>query len=156
MSPDQIASVRQTALDYLEQHTVVTLATHGSQGLWAAALFYASEGFELVFISAGHTRHGRNLADNPRAAGTVQEDYHDWAAIKGIQLEGPVDLLTGREQEKAIAIYAEKFPLIQADSGPIQSALELMNWYRLSPERLYLVDNSKGFGHRDEIDPGGP
>ena len=156
MSREQIRLVRHSALDYLEQHTVMTLATHGSQGLWAAALFYASEGFDIVFISAGHTRHGRNLADNHLAAGTIQEDYQDWAAIKGIQLEGSVALLSGRDREQALTIYAKKFPFIQADNGPIQAALELVNWYRLTPEKLYLVDNSKGFGHRDEVVLAGP
>jgi len=96
------------------------------------------------------------IADNRRAAGTIQEDYHDWAAIKGIQLEGSVELLSGQEKERAISIYAQKYPLIQADSGPIQAALEVMNWYRLTPKRLYLVDNSKGFGHRDEVELIGP
>jgi hypothetical protein len=26
-----------------------------------------------------------------------------------------------------------------------------VNWYRLRPERVYFIDNSKGFGQRDEI-----
>jgi hypothetical protein len=152
LSADQTRPIRHKALDYLEQHAVITLATHGSSGLWAAAVFYASEEFDIYFISAGYTRHGQNIADNRRAAGTIQEDYHDWAAIKGIQLEGSVELLSGHDKERAIIIYAQKYPLIQADSGPIQAALEVMNWYRLTPERLYLVDNSKGFGHRDEVE----
>ena len=152
LSVDQTRQVRHSAMDYLEQHNVITLATNGSSGLWAAAVFYASEEFDIYFISTGHTRHGQNIADNRRAAGTIQEDYHDWAAIKGIQLEGSVELLSGHDKERAISIYVQKYPLIQAESGPIQAALEVMNWYRLTPERLYLVDNSKGLGHRDEVE----
>lgn len=151
VAADDKRLVRQSALEYLEQHTVITLATQGPAGLWAAAVFFASQGFDIFFISAGHTRHGQNIADTHQAAGTIQEDYRDWAAIRGIQLEGPVDLLTGPERERAITIYGEKYPLIQAASGPILSALEAMNWYRLTPQKLYLVDNSKGFGHRDEV-----
>ena len=152
LTADQDRLVRHSALDYLEQHNVITLATHGPLGLWAAAVFYASETFDIYFISAGHTRHAQNLAGNHQVAGTIQEDYHDWAAIKGIQLEGAVVLLSGQERERAITIYAKKYPLIQADSGPIQAALAIMNWYRLTPKRVYLVDNSKGFGHRDEVE----
>ena len=78
------------ALDYLAGHHVMTLATYGPEGLWAAAVFYANDGFQLYFLSAGHTRHARNMAASPQAAATIQEDYADWAAIKGIQLEGTV------------------------------------------------------------------
>lgn len=151
MANKQVSEIQQAALDYLELHSVITLATHGPQGLWAAALYYASEAFDLYFLSAGHTRHAQNVAVDTRVAGTIQENYHDWSAIKGIQLEGAVALLSGPAQERAIALYAEKFPLIKAASGPIQNALEGMNWYRLTPERLYMINNSKGFGHRDEV-----
>ena len=153
---DQDRLVRHAALDYLEQHAVITLATHGPLGLWAAAVFYASETFNIYFISAGHTRHAQNLADKHQVAGTIQEDYHDWTAIKGIQLEGSVELLSGDERERAINVYAKKYPFIQADSEPIQAALQAMNWYRLTPDRVYLVDNSKGFGHRDEVELAAP
>ncbi|MGD8806327.1 MAG: pyridoxamine 5'-phosphate oxidase family protein, partial [Chloroflexota bacterium] len=76
--PADPAERRDQALTYLDQHTVMSLATYGRQGLWAAAVFYANDGFDLYFLSAGHTRHGQNLSDNPRAAATIQENYTDW------------------------------------------------------------------------------
>ena len=81
----------------------MTLATHGPEGLWAAAVFYVSDGFELTFLSAGHTRHARNMAASPAVAATIQEDYSDWAAIKGIQLEGTTQQLAGNERATAMA-----------------------------------------------------
>jgi SAM-dependent methyltransferase len=33
----------------------------------------------------------------------------------------------------------------------IAAALERVRWFRLEPERLYFIDNTRGFGHRDEI-----
>lgn len=140
------------ALDYLVGHHVMTLATNGLEGLWAAAVFYAGDGYRLYFLSAGHTRHARNIAVDPRVAATIQEDYADWATIKGIQLEGTVRRLEGREREMAIAIYAKKFAFLSHPIAAVEAALERVNWYSLSPDRLYFVDNSRGFGHRDEID----
>lgn len=152
---DQIADPverRDQALAYMGQHTVMSLATYGRQGLWAAAVFYANDGFDLYFLSAGHTRHGQNLRDNPRAAATIQENYDDWPAIQGIQLEGDVALLADAEQAAAVALYLDRFSFL-ADAGEaLQAQLNRINWYRLRPERLYFVDNSLGFGHRDEID----
>jgi uncharacterized protein YhbP (UPF0306 family) len=142
---------QQLALSYLQQHQVMTLATNGPDGLWAAAVFYASAGFDLYFLSAGHTRHARNIAATPRIAATIQEDYADWTAIQGIQLAGVVTQLSGMERLKAIGLYQAKFDFLAQAPEAIQAAFEKVNWYRLRPYQLYFVDNSRGFGHRDEI-----
>lgn len=144
--------IRRQALAYLESHTVMTLATDGPEGLWAAAVFYAQENFDLFFLSAGHTRHGQNLAANPQAAATIQENYDDWPQIQGIQLAGIVRLLDGEKREAAIALYQEKYPFIKTAGLKIQTALKRVNWYRLTPQQFYFIDNSKGFGHRDEVE----
>jgi hypothetical protein len=34
----------------------------------------------------------------------------------------------------------------------IQTALKRVNWYHLTPQQFYFIDNSKGFGHRDEVE----
>lgn len=142
---------RQNALAYLAAHQVVTLATHGPEGLWAAAVFYASDGFDLCFLSAGHTRHARNIAASPAVAATIQEDYRDWPSIQGIQLSGAARQLTGDEREAAIALYRAKYPFIAQPIPALVTALTRVNWYRLTPDELYFVDNTKGFGHRDAI-----
>lgn len=142
---------RARALAYVAEHHVVTLATHGPQGVWAAAVFYAAEGFRLVFLSAGHTRHAQNIAATPRVAATIQEDYADWPAIRGVQLEGTARLLHDAARDAAMALYAARYPFLGAAPPAIAAALERVNWYELRPERLYFVDNSRGFGHRDEI-----
>lgn len=143
---------RRAALSFLERHHVLTLATNGPEGLWAAAVFYASEAFELLFLSAGHTRHAQNLVARPRVAGTIQEDTGDWQAIQGIQLEGLVRPLHGGERAAAIARYQVKYPFLAEAPPEIEAALGRVNWYRLVPHRLYWIDNRQGFGHRDEID----
>ena len=141
--------------DYLAGHHVMTLATHGADGPWAAAVFYASEGTSLIFLSSPTTRHCRNLALDPHCAATIQEDYSDWAQIKGIQLEGRVIELQGEEEKRAQQLYGEKFPLVAplAKVPPaIVKALAKVRWYRLLPERMHFIDNSRGFGHREEIE----
>jgi len=142
--------------DYLAGHNVVTLATQGPEGPWAAAVFYASEGSSLVFLSSPGSRHCRNLALDARCAATIQEDYSDWSSIKGIQLEGRVRELQGEERERAQRLYAAKFPVaVPADAPPaVREALARVHWYRLQAERLYFIDNSKGFGRREEFAPG--
>ncbi len=147
-------SAHAAALHYLASHHVMTVATWGEDGPWAAAVFYANRGTDLYFLSSPASRHGRNMAAHPRVAATVQEDYHDWRAIRGIQLEGKVTRLHGDDAKAARLLYAEKFPvaapLAQAPAAIVQ-ALARVAWYRLRPERLFYIDNSRGFGHRDEL-----
>lgn len=143
---------RQEALTYLENHNVVTLATVGDKGVWAAAVYYVNDHTTLYFLSAPHTRHGRNIAANPRVAATIQEDYSDWESIKGIQLEGVCTLISGEERDGAVSRYATKFPVVGPDAPPqIANALDKIGWYKIVPKRLYFIDNSKGLGHRVEI-----
>ncbi|MFL7840225.1 MAG: pyridoxamine 5'-phosphate oxidase family protein [Candidatus Promineifilaceae bacterium] len=142
---------RTAALNYLVQHQVMTLAVRSGDSVWAAAVFYVNLEFSLFFLSARHTRHGQYLAANPWAAATIQEDYKDWQQIKGIQLEGPVQLLSGADQKMAIQVYGEKYPFIGKAKGMLATALKKVDWYRLTPSRLYYIDNSRGLGHREEV-----
>jgi uncharacterized protein YhbP (UPF0306 family) len=147
-------AAREQALVYLRDHHVLTLATHGGEGLWAAAVFYVSDGFTLYFLSSPASRHCLNLAQNPRISATIQEDYADWPEIKGVQLEGAAGEISGDEETRARKLYGEKFPVVgklaQAPAA-IVKAMAKVRWYKLVPERLYFIDNSAGFGHRDEI-----
>lgn len=146
-----VDDVHRQALAYIQSHHVLTLATVGTEGVWAAAVFYASAAFDFYFLSAGHTRHAQDMRAQPRIAATIQEDYADWQAIQGIQLEGEVELLHGTERDTAVALYRRKFPFLQQPIPQIKIALTKVNWYKLKPARLYFIDNSKGFGHRDEV-----
>ena len=146
------SNVRVLALDYLRDHQVMTLATTGNEGPWAAAVFYVNKEFDLYFLSAGHTRHAQNISINYRASAAIHEDYKDWPTIKGIQLEGVVDHLHGSERQNAISLYQAKYPFIKGAVPQLRRSLAKVNWYRLVPSRLYFIDNSKGLGHRDQVD----
>ena len=98
--------VRQTAVAYLQNHNVMSLATVGSDGVWGAAVFYVNDGFDLYFLSAGHTRHAQNMAATPQVSATIQEDYKGWANIQGIQLQGHVLQLEGELRQRCICTSA--------------------------------------------------
>jgi hypothetical protein len=148
------AEARERALDYLARHSVMTLATHGPEGPWAAAVFYANDGFNLYFVSSPASRHSLNLAAHAGAAATVHEDYRDWREIKGIQLEGTVEQVSDAEEASIRELYGRKFPLAAdpaAAPAAIAAAFAKVRWYRLAAVRAYFVDNSAGFGHRDQV-----
>ena len=89
----------------------MTLATCAGDAPWAATVFFASDDLRLYFFSAPESRHCQNLVANSRVAVTIQEDYKDWRKIKGVQLEGRVELVDGVvAKAKAMTVYALKFP----------------------------------------------
>lgn len=146
-----MTDLRRETLKYLQQHRVMTLAVQDEGTIWAAAVFYVNLDFRLFFLSADHTRHARYLAANPWTAATIQEDYIDWREIKGIQLEGAVTRLADADRELAIAAYVGKYPFVIDPRSGMQPLLAVVNWYCLTPSKLFFIDNSKGLGHRDEV-----
>lgn len=147
-------SPRESALAYLGSHHVMTLATAGAEGPWAAAVFYANEGFDLCFLSSPGSRHCTALRENPAAAATVQEDYADWRAIRGVQLEGRVEALEGGEADRVRALYGARFPIARPGDdtpAPIAAALAKVRWYRFTASRVFWIDNATGFGKRQQV-----
>jgi uncharacterized protein YhbP (UPF0306 family) len=149
--------LRQQVLKYLETHNTMTVGTCSDDVPWAATVFYASDDFRLYFFSVPDSRHCQNLAANPRVAVTVQEDYHDWQKIKGIQLEGTAILVDSIiEKAKAMAVYARKYPEViklftNPASGVFHQAFLKVKFYCVVPEKLFFIDNEQGFGKRQEL-----
>ena len=149
-------ALRIRVLGYLRNHNVATLATSDGSAPWASAVFYVNEGYVLYFLSSPTSRHCLNLAQSPRVALTIQEDYSDWLDIKGVQVEGVASEISGAEEEKARRLYGQKFPVIgmlAKAPAAIVKALAKVRWYKIVPQRIYFIDNSLGLGHRDELDP---
>lgn len=148
--------LRETLLAYLAGHNVLTLATQGDEGPWAAAVYYVSDDFTLYFLSPPTTRHCRNLDHDPRFAATIQKDEADWTRITGVQIEGCAARLGFGESLHAAALYARKFAFADPGraSGALLAAMAKVAWYQLRPDALYLIDNAQGLGHRERLDVG--
>jgi uncharacterized protein YhbP (UPF0306 family) len=152
--------LRERVLAYLAAHNTVALATAHDGVPWAATVFYANLGTDLYFLSEPKTRHCQNLLADARVAGAINEDYRDWQQIKGIQLEGQATEVTGKiELARALAAYLGKYPFVKQFLSPGQllqgvqiagKSFDIRLW-RLRPERLYYLDNARGFSNRQEL-----
>jgi uncharacterized protein YhbP (UPF0306 family) len=146
--------MRERALAYLAAHNVMTLATTGPEGPWAAAVFYASRELDLYFVSSPKSRHAIDLERSPNAAAAIHEDYRDWRAIQGIQLAGTAERLEGAARDAALACYRQKFSFLSnpvAELVPVLQALGKAACYRLIPSELHFIDNATGFGRRASV-----
>jgi uncharacterized protein YhbP (UPF0306 family) len=125
----------------------------------AASVFYVNVGFDLYFISSPSSRHGEDLAINPRAAVTINEDYNNWLDIKGLQLSGKVRQVGRIADHAEIAdAFTHKFPDVggffgKPDDMPesIADKVAKVLFYRFRPSSIFYIDNSQGFGHKEEL-----
>ncbi len=132
--------------------STMTLATCEGGMPWATDVYFAADGFDLIFFSSPNSRHCRNLALNPRCAATVHPPADSWQEIKGLQIEGSAEPLSHLgDKARGLAAYLHKFPfareLIAHPTETIKS-LHKASLYVLRPTRLHYLDNALGFGTR--------
>lgn len=153
--------VRDRVRRLLAQHTTLVLATASEDGVpWACALFYAldEDGLSPLVVSSPGSRHAANLAARPSAAAAVNAQHDEWRTVEGVQLEGRVERLAGDERAAALDRYVTRFTWLgDLDTGDpserrIGERLAAADIYRMRPERLVLVENTRGFGVREVVD----
>lgn len=151
--------LRQRILDYLKRHNTMTLATCGNGSPWAAAVFYVNLDFVFYFLSDPTSTHCTHLASNPMVALAIHEDYRDWRLIQGLQIRGSAERVTSRrETAEAWRLYLAKYPFVSglfgmARQGPAELSRRLgsVTFYRVASNQVLFIDNSQGFGHRQEL-----
>ena len=157
MNAEQEAALRAM----LESHSTLTLATSDGEGTWAATVFYASDAdFNLYFVSDYRTQHARDAAAKPECAGAINADVDDWLSVKGLQLRGEVTVLDGLARANALRIYLSRFAGVKAlfekprdeNEETIAQRLKAANLYRLRPSWIRLIDNSRWFGYKFEVE----
>jgi hypothetical protein len=148
---------------FLAAHTCMTLATMGPDGApQAAAVFFAAdEALNLYFLSSPSSRHSQNLTREPRVAATVHADGQAWQTIRGLQIEGTAHQVeVVGELAHAARVYAGRFEFLKGLLGASDANVPLVlrgpvassRFYVLRPAWIRLIDNTQGFGHKEELD----
>lgn len=134
----------------------MSLATCSAAGAHATNLFYACDGLALIWVSEPDTQHSLEIEANPRVAATVAPDYSDFAAIRGVQIAGAARRVRAvDERMRHIARLEARYPFLrQLAAGPLKlrEAFARTAVYRLQPARIVLIDNTKGFGHKETLE----
>jgi len=148
--------LERTIAAYMDSLTTMTLACCTDGKPWAAAVYYARIGLDLVFFSSPSSRHSTAFEVDFSAAATIQGCYEGWKDIKGLQLEGTVDSLQGiRAKSGALAVYLRRFPFAAEFLGSPESiSLDLVDkmsrvrLYRFQTHSVLYLDNRMKFGTR--------
>jgi uncharacterized protein YhbP (UPF0306 family) len=148
--------------------TVATVATDGPEAgaPHAAAVWYAvDDRLRLVFLSKGSSRHGAHIKGGSRVAVTVADEVEDWRDIRGVQLWGRAEALSGVGKAGAFATYLGRFPFVRdlLREPRLAGAAAGLDVFRFVPERAAFTDNRRRvaadglFGQEVlEIGEGGP
>jgi uncharacterized protein YhbP (UPF0306 family) len=139
---------RERILAYLHAHNTMTLATENNSIPFACSLFYVSDELDLYFVSETKTRHAQNIAINPRVSAAISEDHRDWRTITGIQLDGTCEVLGAIQSARPLTLYAKKYPFV----AQLGAAMAKVKFYKITPRWIRFVDNTRGFGFKEEID----
>ncbi len=134
--------------DYLSSHLYLNLATVSPDGTpLAHTVGFASDGATVYFVTDKNTRKARNIGNNPNVAYTCDEDYTDLFSIQGIQMKGKAERVTdGSVIEKTMGVMLKKYP--QMKDMPENPDYV---FFKVTPVEGVFIDNTKGFGHRDEM-----
>ncbi len=142
--------------------TTLNLATVDAVG-WpcaAAVYFVSDDDLNVYFLSAKTTVHGANMLARPRVAGTAHDEHQEWASLSGIQLTGSAAPVPALEFPRAAVLYGKKFPFANLlksadDAAALAKAMAATTIWKLVPDWIRLIDNSRGFGYKEEIRLGG-
>jgi uncharacterized protein YhbP (UPF0306 family) len=133
----------------------VSLATVADGTAHAASVMFAVDDFSLYWTSDPGTRHSLAIERNTHVAATVAPDYADFRLIRGVQIAGRARRL-GESNEAAHAreLLRRRFPFLRELDGmpaALRAALDKAAYYRLDPDTITLIDNTKGFGNRHTL-----
>ena len=141
---------------FLAAHHTMSLATVDEEGApHAANLLYVPDGLVLYWMSDTETRHSRHIEVRPRVTATVAPDYSDFSMIRGLQIFGTARRLAGGESLATAGRMVSRYGfLAKLASGPpaLRAAFEKAGFYSLEPARITLIDNTKGFGHKETLE----
>lgn len=150
------AALRAEIEAFLAAHHTVSLATVDDAGApHAANLLYAPAGLVLYWMSDTETRHSRHIEQRPDVTATVAPDYTDFRLIRGVQIFGRARRLGGAESLATVGRMIRRYGfLAELANGPaaLRAAFEKAGFYCLEPDRITLIDNTKGFGHKETLE----
>jgi uncharacterized protein YhbP (UPF0306 family) len=152
--------LRAVLFGLLEACRVMTLATSGPRGPWAAPVLYAWEPSDppsLYFMSRLGTRHVQDALRTGHAAAAIYPP--ETRPLRGVQMHGAVALLGGEGAARAAELYLRRFPSARG-RFPVEDVLEghsEIRFFCFRPEQAFVLSEPHfGWGVRREVPLGVP
>lgn len=149
-----------TTIRFMDNYSTMTLACSLDDEPWATPVYYARQGFDLVFFSSPRSRHCTVYEKNPKAGASIHADSQGWKDIKGLQMEGTVLAVSSAlALAKATATFLRRYPFVREFLGgsptlstEIADKMTRVALYMFRPSSIRYLDNSLGFGTRWKLE----
>ena len=145
------AALKEEIRAFLQAQHVASLATIVGGSAHAASVMFAVDGLVLYWTSDPGARHSIAIEADSRVAATVAPDYEDFRAIRGLQIAGRARKLGAGESAHARELLGRRYVFLrQLDRLPeaLRAAVGRAAYYRLDPDTITLIDNTRGFGNK--------
>lgn len=147
-------SVQEVLKEILENEKIMVLATSFKDIPWATPVIYAWDGGKkFYFLSRKSTRHAQNISKNENMSTSIYPK--DLRPLRGIQMEGKVKILKGKENLKALKIYIKRFPRAKDRLPYIKELLKKrkgFSFFEFEVEKIYLLSEEHfGWGERVDV-----
>lgn len=128
---------------FITKHHVLTLSTSVNDEVWCAHCFYVydAESVSFFFNSSAETLHAQQMSHNSFVAASIVLESSRVGMLRGLQMQGLVNLPEGEELARAKSLYLRRFPIARM--------AELMIW-QLKVTHMKYTDNRLGFGKKEE------
>lgn len=129
--------------------TAISLATVDAEGLPYATNIYVAPDQEMrfYFLSSPNASHIQHILRQPAVALTAYAPIRMWQRVRGIQMQGVCRPLPSDQFAEAWAIYVNKYPHI----NEVREHVQTLQFYRITPDTLRWIDNSRHFGFRVDL-----
>jgi uncharacterized protein YhbP (UPF0306 family) len=134
---------------YISECPACTLATAGADGSPnASTVFINNEGLDIYFNTAKDSQKIRNIQANPRISVAMQKVAFPKTdvEISGIQYNGTAKILPDDNPAGVPAPVMARHKAFNSIK-PGNSVI-----VKVTPKKIYFVDYSKGFRHRELLD----
>lgn len=139
-------SLTKRVTEYMSRCPFCTIATASANGEPSVStVYFGTVGMNIYFNTARDSQKVRNILTNPRVAIAMQEPSAPKTdrEIRGIQYNGKASLLSDTETAevpKAVMARHRAFNNLVAGNSVI---------VKVTPVKVYLIDYSQGFRHRE-------
>jgi uncharacterized protein YhbP (UPF0306 family) len=134
---------------YMSKCLYCTIATASADGEPSAStVFFKNSGLGIYFNTGRDTRKAQNILVNPRVAIAMQEAVSPRSdqEIKGVQYTGRARILSEAETAEVPKAVVGRHKAFNS-SFPGTSVI-----VKVTPVKIYLVDYSRGFRHREVVE----
>lgn len=137
--------LKQLIKDYLQEARLMQVATVKEGKPWVCTVLFAfDEEFNLYWISKPDTRHSQEISNNEKVAGAIVSPNALGESVRGLQFEGIAKEATGKDMEKAIAIYANRTGMKDERKQKILDKTDGHVPYVIKPT-LFVLFDTKNF-----------